>query len=149
MANIGGYEFPDKLYYHEEHSWVKIEDDGNVRVGMNAFFQGSSGSIIYVDLPFVDDEVEKGDICGKIQSRKWIGNLCAPVSGNIIEINEELENDATLINQDPYGEGWILLIEPTNLDEELAQLMQGEKVQEWIKSEIKKAEQIKTEGEEG
>jgi len=147
MAVIEGYEFPDELYYHEEHSWARVEDDGNVRVGMNAFFQESSGSIIYVDLPFEDDEVEQGEICGKIQSRKWIGNLCAPVSGTVIEINEELENDATLINSDPYGEGWILLIEPSNLDEDLTHLMQGDNLIEWIKGEIKKAEQIKAESE--
>ena len=149
MAKIEGYEFPDELYYHDEHSWAKVEDDGNVRVGMNAFFQESSGTIIYVDLPFEDDDIEQGEVCGKIQSRKWIGNLCSPVSGTVIAINEELENDATMINDDPYGEGWVLLIEPTNLDDDLSKLMQGGKLEEWIKEEIKKAEEIKAESDEG
>jgi len=148
MAKIDGYDFPDELYYHDEHSWAKVEDDGNVRVGMNAFFQATSGSIIYVDLPYEDDDVEFGEVCGKIQSRKWIGNLCSPVSGSVIAVNEELENDATLINGDPYGEGWILLIEPSNLEEDLAKLMQGDKLVEWVKKEIKKAEEIISDSED-
>lgn len=136
------YEMPDDMYYHEEHTWIKVED-GKVRVGMNDFAQAAAGDITYVDLPFEGDEVEAGETCGKIQSSKWVGKLVAPVSGEIAEINEELENDATLINQSCYGDGWILVIEPSNLDEDLENLMQGETAAEWLEKEIDQVEKEK------
>ena len=141
MAQIKGYEMPDDLYYHEEHSWARV-DGTKVTVGMTDFFQKEAGDIVFVDLPDLEDEVSQGEVCGKIQSRKWIGNLVAPVSGEIVEINEELEDDTTLINKDPYGKGWILVIEASNLDEELDNLIHGkEKVEQFIESQIKKAEE--------
>ncbi len=141
MAQIKGYEMPDDLYYHEEHSWARV-DGTKVTVGMTDFFQKEAGDIVFVDLPDLEDEVSQGEVCGKIQSRKWIGNLVAPVSGEIVEINEELEDDTTLINKDPYGKGWILVIEASNLDEELDNLIYGkEKVEQFIESQIKKAEE--------
>lgn len=142
MANILGYEMPDELYYNEEHSWAKVEGS-KVRVGMTDFFQREAGDIVFVDLPEEGDEVSQGEVCGKIQSRKWIGKLVAPVSGEVVELNEDLEDDPTLINQDPYGKGWILVIEAKDLESELKNLMQGEQVKAFIEKEIKKAEEEK------
>ena len=118
MPSPEDYTMPDDLYYHPEDTWVKVEDDG-VRIGMTDFFQQNSGDVVYVDLPFDGDELEAGEVCGKLQSAKWIGKLIAPISGEIKEVNTELESDSTLINQDPYGEGWIMLVEPSSLDEDL------------------------------
>lgn len=140
MAEIKGYNFPDDLYYHEDHSWVRVEDDGTVTIGMNDFFQKAAGDITYVDLPFEGDEVEAGEVCGKVQSSKWIGKLVAPVSGEIIEVNEALDSDSTLINKDPYGEGWIVKISPSNLEEDLAKLMRVDTLTPWLEKEIAKAE---------
>ena len=140
MSEIKGYNFPDDLYYHPEHSWVRVDDDRMVIVGMNDFFQKAAGDITYVDLPFEGDEVEAGEVCGKVQSSKWIGKLVAPVSGEIISLNEELDSDSTLINKKPYGDGWIIKISPSNLDEELKNLMKGDSVLAWLEGEIKKAE---------
>ena len=140
------YDLPDELYYHSEHTWIRVEDDGKVRVGLNDFAQAAAGDITYVDLPFEGDDVEAGETGGKIQSSKWVGKLVAPVSGEIAEVNEELENDATLINQDCYGEGWIILIEPSDLDDDLENLMQGEAAAVWLEEEIVKVEKEK-EGE--
>ncbi len=143
MADIKGYNMPDELYYHKEHSWARVEGT-KVTVGMNDFFQKESGDIVFVDLPEEEDEVEQGEICGKIQSRKWIGKLVAPVSGEIVEINEELEEDTSLINRDPYGEGWILVIEAgDDLESELGNLMQGESLAAFIEEEIRHAEEEK------
>ncbi len=140
MADIKGYNMPDDLYYHKDHAWARI--DGNrVTVGMNDFFQKEAGDIVFIDLPEEEDDVSQGEICGKIQSRKWIGKLVAPVSGEIAEINEELEEDTSLINSDPYGEGWILVIEATDLESELANLMQGESLTEFIEAEYRRAEE--------
>jgi len=140
MAEIEGYDFPDDLYYHEEHSWARVVD-GKVTVGMNDMFQREAGDIVFVDLPEEEDEVEQGEVCGKIQSRKWIGKLCAPVSGEIIEINEELEDDTSLINEDPYQKGWILVIDPSDLENELHNLIHGEAVKDFVEREIKHTEE--------
>ena len=144
MAEIEGFHMPDELYYHEEHCWARVEGD-TVVVGMTDFFQTEAGNIVFVDLPEEEDEVSQGEVCGKIQSRKWIGKLVAPVSGEISEINEDIEDDATLINSDPYGNGWILKIEAGNLDSELGNLMQGEAVVSFLEGEMKKAEELKAE----
>ena len=142
MADIKGYNMPDDLYYHEDHSWARV--DGNkVTVGMTDFFQKEAGDIVFVDLPEEEDDVSQGEVCGKIQSRKWIGKLVAPVSGEIVEINEELEDDTSLINNDPYGEGWIIVIDAEDLDSELGNLMKDEALIEFLEREIKRAEEEK------
>ena len=145
MADIMGYNMPDELYYHEEHSWARVENN-RVTVGMTDFFQKEAGDIVFIDLPEEDEEVSQGEICGKIQSRKWIGKIVAPVSGEIIEVNEDLEDDTSLINTDPYGDGWIFVIEAGDLDSDLDGLMQGENIVRFLEREIKKAEEEKAKG---
>ncbi len=142
MADIKGYNMPDELHYHKDHSWARVEGT-RVTVGMNDFFQKEAGDVVFIDLPEEEEEIEQGEVCGKIQSRKWIGKLVAPVSGEIMEINEALEDDSSLINTDPYGEGWILVIEAPDLEEDLGNLMQGEALVSFIESEIKVAEKEK------
>ena len=149
MAEIKGYDMPDELFYHEEHSWAKVEGV-KVTVGMSDLFQKEAGDIVFVDLPEEEDEVSQGETCGKIQSRKWIGKLVAPVSGEIIEINEEMEEDTGLINTDPYGDGWILVIEAEDEDElqsELKNLIHGDAVRDFVDREIAKAEEEKAKAE--
>jgi glycine cleavage system H protein len=142
MAEIKGYNMPDDLYYHAEHSWARV--DGNrVTVGMTDFFQKEAGDVVYIDLPDEDDEVSQGEVCGKIQSRKWIGKLVAPVSGAIVRINEDLEEETGLINTDPYGKGWILAIEASDLESELENLIHGDAVADFIEKEVKRAEEEK------
>jgi len=149
MAFIEGFNMPDELYYHSEHSWARLEEEGKVRVGMTDFFQQQAGNVAYVDLPDEGDVVGQGEVCGKIQTRKWIGKLVAPVGGEIVEVNEKVNDDNTLINKDPYGKGWILVIEASNLEKDLDNLIHGDKVAEWIRSEIKRAEELKAKGQEG
>jgi len=149
MADIKGYNMPDELYYHEEHSWARV-DGTKVTVGMTDMFQKEAGDIVFVDLPEEEDEVSQGETCGKIQSRKWIGKLVAPVSGEITEINEEMEEDTGLINTDPYGDGWILVIEAEDEDElqsELKNLIHGDAVHNFVDREIAKTEEEKAKAE--
>ncbi len=149
MAEIKGYNMPDELFYHEEHSWAKVEGT-RVTVGMTDMFQKEAGDIVFIDLPEEEDEVSQGETCGKIQSRKWIGKLVAPVSGEITEINEEMEEDTGLINTDPYGDGWILVIEAEDEDElqsELKNLIHGDAVRDFVDREIAKAEEEKAKAE--
>jgi len=143
MAKIEGYDLPDELYYHKDHAWVKVESDGNLRIGMNDFYQKSAGDTTYIDLPFEGDDVEQGETCGKIQSAKWVGKFVSPVSGEITEVNEELEDDCTLINKSSYDKGWIMVVKPSNLDEDMKNLYYGAKVGPWIKKEIEDAEKKK------
>lgn len=143
MVSIEGYDLPDELYYHKDHAWAKVESDGNVRVGMNDFYQKSAGDTTYIDLPFEEDEVERGETCGKIQSAKWAGKFVSPISGEITQENEELEDDCTLINKNPYDKDWIMVVKPSNLDENLKNLIHGDKVEPWIKKEIEDTEKKK------
>lgn len=116
--DIKGYNMPEDLYYQQEDAWVKLESDGTVTIGMDDFYQKQAGDATYVDLPFEGDTITQGETCGKIQSSKWVGKFVAPISGEIIEVNHELENDCRLINKDPYGSGWIIKVKPPNLDAE-------------------------------
>ena len=149
MTKIKEYDFPDDLYYHEKYAWAKVEEGNKVRVGMTDIFQKEAGDVVYVDLPFQGDDVEQGETCGKIQSSKWIGKLISPVSGAILEVNEQLEDDSTLINKDPYGDGWIMVLEPSNLEPDLKNLMQADGLDSWVEAELKRAEQLRKKGEEG
>jgi glycine cleavage system H protein len=143
MVLIEKYTFPDDLYYHKDHAWAKIESNGNIRSGVNDFYQQSAGDITNIDIPFEGDEVTQGETCARIQSAKWIGKFVSPVSGEIIKTNIELELNSSLINQSPYKKGWIILIKPSNLDDDLKNLLQGTAVVLWLKKEIVDAEKKK------
>lgn len=143
MVKVEDYELPDDLYYHKDHAWAKIESDGNVRVGMNDFYQKSAGDTTYVDLPFEGDDISQDETCGKIQSAKWVGKFASPLSGEILEVNEALEDDCTLINKSPYDEGWIMLVKPSNLEQDKKNLFHGDNVEPWLKKEIKDSEKKK------
>jgi len=144
MVKIEGYELPDDLYYHNDHAWAKIESDGTITVGMNDFYQKSAGDTTYIDLPFEGDDIEQGETVGKIQSAKWVGKFVSPISGEILEVNEELEDDCTLINKNPYDKGWIMKVKPSNLDDDKENLVTGNKIEAWIKKEIEDAEKKKS-----
>lgn len=143
MAIIEGYSMPDELYYHKEHTWVRVEGGNSARVGMNDFFQREAGSVVAIDLPDEGDEFSQGETCGKIQTGKWIQKVLSPLSGRVVEVNRALEDESTLLNEEPYGRGWIFLLKPTSLEGELPSLLQGEAIVAWLKGEIKKAEEHK------
>jgi glycine cleavage system H protein len=134
---IEGYLFPDDLYYHKEHYWAKIEG-GKVVIGTTDFAQKLAGQIVYVELPAAGRTVEQGKPCGSMESGKWVGRIYSPVSGKVEASNQDLEDAPELINDSPYEKGWICKINPSNLQEELKNLMKGEGLVEFIKSEIKR-----------
>lgn len=141
MSEILGYNMPEELYYHKDHTWVRLEDDGNVTIGMTEFYVKLAGDTTYADLPEEDDELEAGETAGKIQSSKWVGKLISPLSGEVIEVNEDLEDDFMLINNDPYGDGWIMKLAPSDLESELEELIHGdEAVKAFIEKEKESAE---------
>lgn len=136
---IEEYEMPDDLYFHPEHSWVRIEGDIGI-VGLSDFAQKLAGTIKRVVTLEEEDEVQQGKPCGTISSGKWTGKLYSPVSGEIVEVNEDIEDEPKMINDSPYGDGWIFKVKLSDSNE-LSSLMKGEKVAEWIKSEIEKHKQ--------
>ena len=113
MSNV-----PAELSYTSEHEWVSaLTAEGTVRVGITDHAQDALGDVVYVDLPSVGDSVAAEDSFGEIESTKSVSDLFAPIAGEIVAVNEGLEDDPALVNSDPYGEGWIIEIRPENADD--------------------------------
>ena len=116
------YDLADDVKYHMEHMWARMEGD-KVVIGITDFAQKLAGDIVYVDMPMDGDEVSKDKPFGTIETGKWVGKLYAPVSGTVEEYNEEVEDDALIINEDPYDKGWIIKVtpdDPSQFDELLS-----------------------------
>jgi len=101
---------PDDLKYHKEHTWARIED-GKARVGITDYAQDSLGEVVYVELPETGAAVKAGDDLGEIESTKATSAIISPVSGRVLEVNEELNDSPEIVNEDPYGKGWIAIME--------------------------------------
>ena len=134
---IEGYNMPDDLYYEENHFWVKPEGDILI-MGMDDFAQTMAGEIVYIQLPEEGKRLKKGKKFAKIESGKWLGKVYAPVNGELVAVNEELEDNPGLINDDCYGKGWMFKIKPDDMSE-LEQLIHGsEAVEKWLRADIEK-----------
>jgi glycine cleavage system H protein len=135
MVEIGEYEVREGLYYHEEHFWMRIED-GLVRFGATDYGQKALREVVYVELAEVADEVEQNEAYGTLESVKAVVDLIAPVSGTVKEVNEELMDNPDLINKDPYGKGWLILITPSDVEGELENLMDYDAAVDWYRKLI-------------
>ncbi|MDZ7837668.1 MAG: glycine cleavage system protein GcvH [Actinomycetota bacterium] len=136
---IEGYNFLEDLYYEKNHFWAKPDDEGQVLMGATDFFQKLAGDIVFIELPMAGTKSGAGQVFSSLESGKWVGKLYAPVSGEIVEVNEELEDEPELINESPYDEGWIVKIKPDNLEAELSNLMKaGPDFEQFIKEEAEK-----------
>ena len=132
MVKVEDYEVPENLCYHKEYLWAKVED-GKVKIGMTDFAQKQLHDAVYVELPSIGDTINQGEPFGTLESVKAVADLVAPVSGIIEAVNEEIESKPELLNEDPYGEGWILIVAPTNLDADLKALLNFDAAVEWHK----------------
>ena len=113
--------FPDNLKYTKEHEWVRVE--GNVAiVGITAFAQGELGDIVFVEVETEEEDLDQDEVFGSIEAVKTVSDLYMPLSGKVTEFNSKLEDEPELINNDPYGEGWIIKIDISDV-EELGSLM--------------------------
>ncbi len=124
-------DFPDGLRYDEHYNWAKVEDN-IVVFGITKHGLEQASEIAFIELPKKGQRVEKGKSCGNMESAKWSGEIIAPVSGEIIEVNEGLFNEPERMNKDPYGE-WIAKIKPDNIND-INSLMDKAKVIEWLRS---------------
>lgn len=117
-------DFPEELKYSKEHIWVRVEGNKAV-IGITDYAQMELGKITAVELPDVGDELEQEDSFGSVEARKTVAELYAPLSGQVLEVNEELEESPELLNEDPYDSGWLALITISD-HEELNLLMSAE-----------------------
>jgi glycine cleavage system H protein len=107
-------EYPQDLRYTAEHEWVRTGDDGVVRIGITAFAQDALGDVVYVSLPAVGDDVSAGDACGEVESTKSVSDLYAPLAGEVTAVNDALDGTPELVNTDPYGDGWMYELRPSD-----------------------------------
>ncbi len=113
--------FPEELKYTREHEWAQ-QRGAKVVVGITDFAQDALGDVVYVELPAVGDEVKKGESFGVVESTKAVSELFAPISGKVVEVNDPLVEAPETVNEDPYEEGWMIAIEPSD-PKELAELL--------------------------
>ena len=123
----------EDLYYSEDHEWVREEEECLV-IGVTDFAQEELGDIVFVELPEVDEEFDKGDSFGVLESVKAVSDTFIPVSGRVIEVNDNLLDNPELINDDPYGDGWLIKVDPAD-DSELDELLSAEEYAEFIEEE--------------
>jgi len=126
-------EFPEDVKYSKEHEWVRVE--GNVAtVGISDYAQEQLGDIVFVELPAVGDKVSKEDAFGVVESVKAVSDIYAPVSGKVLEVNDDLPDNPEIINEDPYEDGWMIKIE-MNDPEDLEDLMGAVEYEEYVAEE--------------
>jgi glycine cleavage system H protein len=137
VVKINGYEFPENLYYSERHLWFKKELDGTIIIGMDDLGQKLLGSVTFIRLVKEGTELTPEKYFGSIESLKWTERLKSNITGIVVKVNEKIKLKPSLINEDPYGDGWLIKVKPTDdVDKELSQLIHGDSLKEWIKKEI-------------
>jgi glycine cleavage system H protein len=126
-------EFPEDIKYSKEHEWVLVEG-GVATVGITDYAQDQLGDIVFVELPAVGDKVSKEDAFGVVESVKAVSDIYAPVSGKVLEVNDDLPENPEMLNEDPYGDGWIIKIEMSD-PEELDDLMTAAEYEQYVAEE--------------
>ncbi|MCL1965753.1 MAG: glycine cleavage system protein GcvH [Candidatus Bathyarchaeota archaeon] len=136
MVEVEGYSVPEGLCYSKDFAWVKIEND-RVRVGITDYAQKTLREIVYTELPDVGLEVKQNEPYGTLESVKAVYDIVLPVSGRVEEVNEEVLSHPELLNEDPYGKAWLLIIRPSDLQTELGNLMDFDRAVEWHKMQVR------------
>jgi glycine cleavage system H protein len=136
-VKVGGYDVPDGLLYTKEHEWLKVED-GRCRVGITDYAQKTLHEVVYVDLPPKGKTLIQNASFGTVESVKAVSELYSPISGEIIERNDKLTDVPELVNQEPYGAGWIVVVKPSRLDEDLKNLLTETAYAKLIEQYVKK-----------
>jgi glycine cleavage system H protein len=133
MVKVNDSEVKEGLYYTKEFEWAKIEGD-KVRVGITDYAQKQLREIVYAELPGAGTAITQNSPYGTVESVKAVSDLIAPISGEILEVNAEVQSKPELLNEDPYEKAWLLVVKPSNLQAELATLMDFNKAAEWHKT---------------
>ncbi len=138
--------FPENLNYSKEHEWVMMVEDGVALIGITEFAQSELGDVVYVELPEVGEKITKDDPFGSVESVKAVSDLFAPVSGTVIEVNDSLPDSPELVNEDSYGDGWMIKVQMSDI-EELKDLLPQDEYGEFV--ERQKEEDDDEDEEEG
>ncbi len=125
---------PKDLRYTKEHEWARVDDDGSVVVGITEHATEALGDIVYVEPPALGAEITEGDEFGSVESVKAVSELYAPLDGKVIELNDQLEDSPELVNEDPYGEGWLIRVAPRD-PEQLDELMDAGEYDAFVSEE--------------
>jgi glycine cleavage system H protein len=125
---------PSELKYLDSHEWARVESDGTVTIGISDHAQGALGDLVFVEVPEVGKALKKGGAAAVVESVKAASDVYSPISGEVIAANETLGSAPELVNQDPYGQGWLFKIKPANKDE-LAQLLDAKAYEKVVESE--------------
>jgi glycine cleavage system H protein len=133
MVKVDGTEVKEGLFYTKEFEWLKVEGD-KVRVGITDYAQKQLREIVYAELPSQGATTKQNEPYGTVESVKAVSDLIAPISGTVEQVNQEVQSKPELLNEDPYGKAWLLVIKPSNLQLELANLMDFNKAAEWHKT---------------
>lgn len=123
--------YPSELKYTKDHEWIRVHDDGTATIGITEFAQGELGDIVFVDINETGSNVDKDDTFGSVEAVKTVSELFMPVDAEILEINPELESNPELVNEDPYGAGWMVKVKINNADQ-LNDLLDAASYQEII-----------------
>jgi glycine cleavage system H protein len=134
---IQGYNLPDDLYYEEHHFWVR-EDGDELVMGMDDFAQKLAGDVVYVQLPDEGKKLKVGKKFAKVESGKWMGKVYSPVNGELVAVNEALEENPGLINEDCYGKGWMYRIRADDKSELKNLMHEQEVIEKWLLADIEK-----------
>jgi len=134
---VDGYEIPEALRYTKEHEWIIVEGE-KCRVGITDYAQKSLHEVVYVDLPQIGKQLSQSEVFGTVESVKAVSELYSPVSGEIMERNERLVQSPELVNQEPYGAGWIVVVKPSRLEADTKALLTAESYASYLKELAKK-----------
>lgn len=132
LVEVEGYEVKEGLYYSKDYAWVKVEDD-KVRIGITDYAQKQLHEVVFADLPEAGATITQNEPYGTLESVKAVSDLIAPISGTVVEVNQNVLDNPGLINEDPYGEGWLIVVSPSNLEAELQNLMDFNAAVDWHK----------------
>ena len=125
-------EFPDNLKYTKSHEWVRVEEDGSVVMGITDYAQDAMGDLVFIELPETSDEtISKEEAFAVVESVKAVQDVYAPLTGRVTEVNDELPNSPEVVNQDPYGDGWMVRMEIES-QAELGELMEASDYEEMV-----------------
>lgn len=124
---------PKDLRYTKEHEWIKVEGE-HVKIGITDFAQSELGDVVFVELPEEGDEIEINNPFGSVESVKTVSELYAPISGTVIEVNEELEASPEYVNEDPYEKAWMVVLKPKD-ESQIDQLMSAEEYEESLQED--------------
>lgn len=136
MVKVDGYEVPEGFYYSNDFEWIKIEGD-KVRMGVTDYAQKQLREIVYAELPTAGAQLKQNEPYGTVESVKAVSDLISAISGTVEEVNEEVLSKPELLNEDPFAKGWLLIVKPSNLEAELANLMDFNKAVEWHQNQAK------------